>query len=556
MSVKKVDFKVLSSLEKCFLDDDLSKKSEISRLTVLKNEKLSFQLAYTTKDIIGDTTFISLVTEGELKEQLKIGRVMNVACTYPVIPSKTDDYYLRKTPGLYPDLILPISYNGRLNLVQDSVLSLWVDLELPEGIKAGEYSFSFSLTDANQQLLAKKQLTVEVLDALLPDDKFPHIEWFYCDCLAEYYDVEMFSERHWEIIESYVRTAAENEINIILTPIITPALDTYEGGERMTSQLLDIYLDDGEYTFDFSKLERWIKMCRRLGINGFEMPPLFTQWGAKNAPKIMGYENGEYKRIFGWETDAASKKYLDFLSKLIPALLNKLHECGVEKKDCYFHISDEPDVKHIEMYRTVSDFIKELLKGYTILDAVWSLDLYCSGVLSTPVISTGGVENFKKVGAHDYWVYYCGGSATELSNRYLSMPLARTRMIGIQMYCDGAKGFLHWGYNYYHNRFSYDTVNPYLETGGEYFAPGGDTFIVYPGENGKPVQTIRLKAMRDAMQDIKALKLCESLYGREYVISLLHEGLDYNIDYKHYPHTDSYLLTLREKINRAIAEKK
>ena len=34
---------------------------------------------------------------------------------------------------------------------------------------------------------------------------------------------------------------------------------------------------------------------------------------------------------------------------------------------------------------------------------------------------------------------------------------------------------LHWGYNYYHNQFSYDYVDVLGCTDGEYFAPAGDT---------------------------------------------------------------------------------
>ena len=555
MIMRNVDFKILSSLEKCFLDDDLSAKTELERISVIKNEKLSFQLAYTTKDRIDDTTFIDLMIEGQYKECLSVKRVLNVPCVYPAYTNKGDDYYLRKEPGLYPDLLMPVSYNGRFNLVQNSLLSLWVDLELPMNIKAGHYNFRFSLLDGNKEILSQKELTVEVIDALLPKETIAHTERFHSDCLAEYYNTEIFSEKHWEIIENFIETAALNEINVIMMPIITPALDTYVGGERKTCQLVDICFENGKYSFDFKKVERWVEMCRKHGITKFEMPPLYSQWGAENAPKIMAYVNGEYKRIFGWETDSASKEYTDFLKQFIPALLKKFKELGIKKEELFFHISDEPDLKDMETYSKTFGLVKELLKDYTIIDAVWCIELFENGFLSTPVISVGNIDKFKEKGAKDYWIYYCGGHCIEVSNRYLSMPLARTRIIGVQLYKDNAVGFLHWGYNYYHNRYSYDSINPYLENAGEYFAPGGDMFIVYPGENGIPNESIRLKAMRDAMQDIKALRLCEELYGREFVINLINEGLDYELDYKHYPHCDSYILELRKKVNLAIAKK-
>ena len=115
MASYNVVFRIISSLEKCFLDDDIKSKHDISEISLLKNGKISFQLAYTTKDSIGGTVFMTVSPEGDLKDYLKIQRVMNVPCVFPVYTNRCDDNYLRKAPGLYPDLLLPLSYNGRPN---------------------------------------------------------------------------------------------------------------------------------------------------------------------------------------------------------------------------------------------------------------------------------------------------------------------------------------------------------------------------------------------------------------------------------------------------------
>jgi hypothetical protein len=90
--------------------------------------------------------------------------------------------------------------------------------------------------------------------------------WFHYDSLADYYNVEIFSERHWEIIESFMKTYVEMGMNTILTPIFTPPLDTVIGGERPTVQLVDVTRENGKYTFGFDKLRRWCEMCRRVGV--------------------------------------------------------------------------------------------------------------------------------------------------------------------------------------------------------------------------------------------------------------------------------------------------
>ena len=53
-------------------------------------------------------------------------------------------------------------------------------------------------------------------------------------------------------------------------------------------------------------------MADRNGVKYFEISHLFTQWGAKHAPKIMGCFKGEYVKLFGWETKAESQGYRNF----------------------------------------------------------------------------------------------------------------------------------------------------------------------------------------------------------------------------------------------------
>ena len=54
---------------------------------------------------------------------------------------------------------------------------------------------------------------------------------------------------------------------------------------------------------------------------------------------------------------------------------------------------------------------------------------------------------------------------------------------------------------------------------------------------------------------MRALQLCESLYGREFTVKLLEEDTERPLKFADYPHSAEYVLKTREKINRAIAEK-
>ena len=60
----------------------------------------------------------------------RIRKVCLVPCEYPLHPESDEDYLTRE-PGLYPDLLQEISGEG-VNLIPGQWRSLWVDLEAQE----------------------------------------------------------------------------------------------------------------------------------------------------------------------------------------------------------------------------------------------------------------------------------------------------------------------------------------------------------------------------------------------------------------------------------------
>jgi hypothetical protein len=134
------------------------------------------------------------------------------------------------------------------------------------------------------------------------------------------------------------------------------------------------------------------------------------------------------------------------------------------------------------------------------------------------------------------------------------MPAHRTRMLGVQLYYYNIEGFLHWGYNFYNSRFSHTVLDPYGNPDGGFFTPSGDAFLVYPGADGTAWPSLRLNALREAMDDIRALQMYEAKFGREAAEALILEGTDGTFTFTHYPTDPLYLPNLREKIAAAFAE--
>lgn len=83
------------------------------------------------------------------------------------------------------------------------------------------------------------------------------------------------------------------------------------------------------------------------------------------------------------------------------------------------------------------------------------------------------------------------------------------------------------------------------------WVPSGDAFLVYPGKEG-PVSSIRLALLREAMQDIRALKLLEDLIGKQETVKLLEGNMDQPLTFKHYEKRASWLLEMRERVNQMV----
>ncbi len=529
---------LLSSLAKVF-PDECPDASEYIKMSMLKNEKSSFQLAFCAeKDACVKLDIIS-----EIKPFIKVYNV----CLIPAklaIDKGADDFVLREgKPGLYPDLLKPVE--GEITAQSGKWQSIWFEIELDGSQKAGKYKIELDLSGE------KNVFELEIINASLPEQDLICTHWFHTDCLMSWYKVEAFSEEYWRITENFARAALRHGTNCLLTPLFTPALDTDVGEERPTVQLVDIKKVGYKYSFSFEKLERWIEMCNRVGIKYFEMCHLFTQWGAEHAPKIMAEEKGEIRRIFGWETDANSRAYKSFLTAFAAALTAFIDEKGIRDR-CIFHTSDEPSRVHYYQYRRCARLIDKLFPGFKTVDALSDFMFYEKGLVKTPIPADDHIEPFLgKV--PELWTYYCCSQRSKYaSNRFFAMPSLRNRILGWQMYKYDIKGFLQWGFNFWYARLSKYEINPFeVADAGEAYS-AGDPFVTYPAPDGTAYISLRLKVFYDAFQDNMAMKLLESKIGKDKVVAIIEEGLNDKISFSVYPHEDEWMLSARERINAEI----
>ncbi|WP_176013417.1 DUF4091 domain-containing protein [Victivallis sp. Marseille-Q1083] len=545
-------FRLISSLEKVFCDEALQAE-ELCCGTALQGEIYSFQVAYWT-----DSWCLKVlpVVESPLAEAVTVREVKSVPSELPANDPEIPDAVLRRTPGLYPDLLDEIA--DGVKTLPEQWRTLWVSVAVPENCAGGKYPIRLKLVPAEPmpdlpEVLGEGNFTLEVVPVALPEQTLIHTEWFHADCLYTYYQVPCWSERHWELLKAYIQSAADHGINMLLTPLWTQPLDTAVGGERPTVQLLKISKKGDRYHFDFSLLERWIDLCESCGIRYFEMSHLYTQWGATCTPKIVVEVDGEEQKLFGWQVSAQSVEYRQFLQQLLPELTAFLRGKQLEGR-CYFHVSDEPSEEHLESYQRSAEFVASLLDGdWPMIDALSSFEFYAKGLVKLPIPSNDHIEAFVEHQVQPLWTYYCVGQRAAVPNRFYSFSSARNRIMGILMYRYQIKGFLQWGFNFWYTQYSLkQDIDPFRETDAGRAFCGGDSYLVYPGKNG-PLDSIRYEVFRDGLQDMRALELLEKKIGRPAVLELLEGDLGYQLTMKRYPRSASWLLEVRNRINRALA---
>ena len=554
-----VETRIVSSLEKVFCSTEL-KGERLSSLSGLKGERVSFQIAVRC-EVEPAAVQVTLTDGAGLENNISVREVLNVPSLIPAVGK--DEYTLRTEPGLFPDALVPIK--EKFALTPDHWHAVWVTVDIPANAAAGKSTLKFEVkitsfyahyawcTEPVKTL--EESLDFEVIDAELPEQKLKVTHWFYADCIQHHHHVSSWSEEHWALLEKYFRNFAAHHSNLLLTPLWGVPLDIIPGvTSRPVCQLLKIALKDGQWSFNFDNLRRWITTAQKCGIKNFEMVHAFSQWGLKYAPAIMVEQNGTEVSMFGDKVSSRDPEYAGFLRALMKELLPLLQEYGLTPENCYFHISDEPGKDALENYSYASKLYRTLIGDYPVIDALSSIEFFREGLIERPVPHETELDEFIKEDVAERWVYYAGEWHDGMPGRQLGMPSLRNRVLGILLYVYGCDGFLEWGYNFWFSQFNRTwEIDPWVETNSQRSFTAGGAYLVYPGPEG-PVDSLRHEVISEGFCDEMALRLLESKTSREEVLKWIDEETGYRITLRNYPHDEKWLLDLRAKLNAKLGE--
>ncbi len=422
-------------------------------------------------------------------------------------------------PGLVPDPLYPES---KALVGPFGTQPFWISVEVPANAKTGvrELSVKFTSPTLKEPVILKVELEINPF-VVKERQNFPVTHWWSADAIYDYYKLPVLGDEWFHAVRPFLQNMMDHGSDMILVPIFYMRREIVE---RPSQLLIVDEVETGKYRFDFSRVKRFTDLAKQVGFKHFEWSHFWsykvipTETSVDTPQRIYTWKNGKAQLLFPKDTPATGEVYREFLEQFLP----EFHKFLVDEKLLdlsFFHLSDEPgaDEKDVASYRRARDLLRELAPWMRVMDAMSDLRYgKDKGLTDIPVPAVHAAQGYidEKI---PHWVYYCMGPRGPYLNRFFDTPLPKIRMSGWLFYHLKAQGFLHWGYNYWYvmdlsfNPQTQVLVNPFFDgaagtSAGGSGEPDGDSFVVYPGANRLPLDSIRWEVFAESLQDYAILQ--------------------------------------------------
>jgi hypothetical protein len=472
-------------------------------VAVAKGETASFQLAVNSSYAIkvlsaeaGDLVNgnhripagqVSLVRYVRIPPGQNIG---NGAASDRIIPSD----------GYYPD---PLPENSYADVDAETNQPVWISYSIPRDAAAGVYTADVFISGiANgAKFRIKRQLSAKVYPVVLPEQTLLVEHWFTGWTELKYMNynntVTPFSSLGYQLYGVVTRKAAEYGTNVFRVLITSNIQFTLQGNT---------------YTFDFSRFDKMVELYLQEGnpkriVGGFLGARLseagagwYGPYGVYVPTGVTGTNGIPLYDILPQD----DPKTLTWLNQFLPAFYQHLTSKGWDRSYIQ-HLADEPLPENAASYNAFSALVKSIVPELKTLDAIMTPNVAASIDIPCPLLSTLHTDyaTFKPLqgSGKELWYYVCDSPKWDYANRFIELPLIKTRIQHWINYRYNVTGFLHWAF---HNWRSGNSVGDNVV----WVTVPGDSWLVYP-EYGKVYSSIRLEAMRDGINDYELLRLLE-----------------------------------------------
>lgn len=375
---------------------------------------------------------------------------------------------VRKAPADFPDPLLDLPFAP---LGANETQPIFVKVRPKQTTKHGVSTIPLIVqTPLGEQTAT---LRVRVYDVDFPQrTRLWFTNWFRADNFARYHGVPEWGNEHFRWLRLYARLMREHRQNVVLVPL---------GLVRVFRQ------PDSSFRFDFERFDRFISTFEKEGVA--ERLELSHIGGRKTGR----WEEPEFIASPIWATDELTGESVEVpLETFLQAVRDHLKETGRLKK-AVLHIADEPIPVNAESWKALSARVHRAVPDLPRIDAIHVPNLEGHLEVWVPQLNYFAqwldIYRQRQREGNEIWFYTAWVPQGKWTNRLIDFPLIKTRLLHWFNARYGAKGFLHWGWNFWGDVMVGELQSP------------GDAFIVYPGPNA----SLRMEAQRDGIEDAELL---------------------------------------------------
>ncbi len=411
-----------------------------------------------------------------------------------------------------------------LELRRHEPRSVWIELRLPADAVPGTYPCKVRLftgyTIEDETVYGEMDVSVEVLACTVPDvrnNKFHLDLWQHLSNIARKHEVALWSDDHFRVLEGYVKSLGalgQKAVTLVASEVPWSGQGCYSEYRREANlyeySIIGVSREaDGSFAYDYTAMQRYIDLCACYGIDReISVYGLCNVWAASDGDLgavIEDYADGLKIRYLD-KADGCYKfmrttaEVDDYISSL------ERYFVTTGQMDKVRMAADEPG--DVDKYRAILGHIKEIAPSFKFKAAInhaefigaFGEDVYdFAPYIDCMCREYDQLKEYQTTmdGKRFLWYVCCGPS---YPNTFLRSQLLESWFIGILTSYAGFDGFLRWNYTVWN-----DTPRTDIRYG--IFA-AGDTNFVYPAASGKPLLTLRYKALK---RGIELYELLEKL---------------------------------------------
>ena len=216
--------------------------------------------------------------------------------------------------------------------------AVWVDLHIekdtPTGLYPVEVRLYQSVANSDEVIVYSETIQVEVLDYCLPDPKDyqMHLDlWQHNSNIARYYEVPLWSDEHFRILEEVTKSLAllgQKSIMILASEAPWNGWGSYIMSKDNTNLFEHSIIEltktkENKLVCDFSAMQRYIDLCFKYNIKGdISLYGLLGVWVKPLYPHLKIKDYPEPLQIRYYDETNGSYKYLKDKAELYNELVH------------------------------------------------------------------------------------------------------------------------------------------------------------------------------------------------------------------------------------------